>query len=150
MKMRVALALAVITVSALFAVEERPSEAVDPNPVPVDDSMHHLMEYVFEPSFKRLKSSMAVEPADKSAWSAVKADSLTLAESANLLLHRLPDDDQESWIALAVEARTAGGELYQAARKNDFALSSERYRVMVNRCNACHDKFADGEHQLKP
>ena len=32
---------------------------------PVDDEMHHFMEYVFEPNYKRLKASMAAEPTGK-------------------------------------------------------------------------------------
>ena len=121
---------------------------VDATPVPVDDDMHHLMEYVFEPAYKRLKVSVASEPEDKAGWSAIKGDALTLAESSNLLLHRLPDDDSEDWIKLSVESRTAGSELYQAARKKDYEATLKQAEILLNSCNACHDAFADGEHQL--
>ncbi len=32
--------------------------------VPVEDSMHEFMEYVFQPTYLRLKQSMAAAPAD--------------------------------------------------------------------------------------
>ena len=51
----------------------------------VEDSMHEFMEYVYQPTYKRLKTSMKAEPADRNGWKAIKADSLILAESANRL-----------------------------------------------------------------
>jgi len=136
----------VVTVSPLNA-ETAPAAAT---PQPVDDSMHHLMEYVFEPSYKRLKASLAAAPATKADWKNVKGDALTLAEACNLLLHRLPEENQAEWLKLSVDSRTAGAALYQAARASDFAAASEAFRVTLKNCNACHDKFADGEHQLTP
>jgi len=117
---------------------------------PVDDDMHHFMEYVFEPAYKRLKTSMAEEPSGKEVWKAIKGDSLTLAEAANLLLHRLPEENAGDWQKYAVETRKAGGEFYQAARASDYTTAFEAYRGMLKSCNACHDQFAEGEHQLKP
>ncbi|MFT4547153.1 MAG: hypothetical protein ACI9UA_001326 [Pseudoalteromonas tetraodonis] len=152
-KLLVLIALPVATALLIAAEKEtaaKPSAPGSEVPVPVDDSMHHLMEYVFEPAYKRLKASMPDEPADKKAWSAMKADSLTLAESSNLLLHRLPEEDGDQWLKLAVKTREAGGELYQAARKKDYAAAKKHFGLMLNRCNACHDKFADGDYQLKP
>lgn len=150
MKPRAALFLLPIAAVLMLtaAVEDESKQGA--TPVPVDDDMHHLMEYVFEPAYKRLKDSVGTEPADKDGWSAIKGDSLTLAESSNLLLHRLPEEDPDSWIKLAVEVRSAGGDLYQAARRKDFVTVKKSYEILLERCNACHDKFADGDHQLKP
>ena len=119
-------------------------------PQPVDKSMHHFMEYVFEPNYKRLKAAMAEQPADKQAWKAIKGDVLTLAECANLLLLRAPDEDAGKWRELSVATRSHGGDLYQAARKADYASASRAYETMLKSCNACHDHFAEGEHQLSP
>lgn len=119
-------------------------------PQPVDDSMHHFMEYVFEPNYKRLKVGMADEPADKAAWKAIKGDALTLAEGANLLLFRAPEEGAEQWRQLSVAVRQHGGELYQAARQSDYTTARKAYLTMLNNCNQCHKQFADGEHQLTP
>lgn len=155
------IALAAIACIAFSSAESRadnrvpatagPSEqAKAEQPLPVDDSMHHLMEYVFEPAYKRLKISLASEPAGKQDWKPVKADSLTLAEACNLLLHRAPPEATAGWLKLATETRKAGAAFYQAARAGDYAAASEAYRSTLQRCNACHDEFADGKFQLKP
>jgi len=120
------------------------------SPQPVDDSMHHFMEYIFEPNYKQLKAAMADAPADKSTWKVIKANSLTMAECANLLLMRAPDEDANDWRKLAATVRARGAELYQAARKSDYAAARKAYGTMLESCNACHEQFAGGEHQLKP
>ena len=150
MKLALMMILPAASVLLFTAAGEDEASNADVIPVPVDDSMHHLMEYVFEPAYKRLKVSLADEPEDKAGWSAIKGDSLTLAESNNLLLHRLPDEEPDEWIKLAVATRRAGADLYQAARKKDYAALRKNFALMLNRCNACHDKFADGDYQLKP
>lgn len=152
MKSNIFLALFVTVAISIFAASAADDKGTTSthSPKPVDDDMHHLMEYVFEPAWKRLKVTMASEPSDKATWKSMKADALTLAEVTNLLLHRTPEDDADDWVKLAVAARSAGSDLYQAARKKDFASASKSYRLMLKRCNACHDTFADGEHQLEP
>ena len=117
---------------------------------PVEKDMHEFMEYVFQPTYKRLQQSMAAEPADNNAWKGIKADSLILAEGGNLLLFRSPEKEAAAWNDLSAAVRDAGGSLYQAAKKKDYKMARQHYEVMLKKCNACHDKFADGEHQLSP
>ena len=119
-------------------------------PQPVVDSMHQLMEYVFELPYERLKEQMAEEPKDKSGWKIVKSDSLILAEAENLLLMRGPEQGTQEWNTLSVATRDLGGKLYQAARQRDYKTARQHYAAMVAKCNACHVKFADGKHQLEP
>lgn len=123
-----------------------------PDTKPVEDDMHEFMEYVFQPTYLRLKASMKAEPKDNNAWKAIKSDSLILAEGGNLLLIRLPDDKEkaEVWRDHAVSVRDFGGQLYRTAKKKDYEASVNHYLSMINRCNSCHDAFADGEHQLEP
>lgn len=116
----------------------------------VEDSMHEFMEYVFQPTYRRLKVSMATEPADKNGWKAIKSDSLILAESCNLLFARTPDEDAADWNKHAAASRTTGGELYKAARAKDFAKVTTTYKAMLNNCNACHRQFENGKHILEP
>jgi hypothetical protein len=131
-----------------------PVEADDAKPAdndiqPVDDDMHHFMEYVFEPNYKRLKAAMATEPSDKQAWKGIKGDALTLAECANLLVMRVPENGY-GWKPYSLQVRGYGSQLYQAARKSDYPAARKAYTSMLQQCNACHKKFADGEHQLTP
>ncbi len=124
--------------------------APDGAPRPVEKDMHEFMEYVFQPTYKRLKQSMAAEPADRGAWKGIKSDSLILAEGGNLLLMHTPKEDAALWNELSVAVRDSGGQLYEAAKKRDYKTARQHYAVMLNKCNACHDKFAGGEHQLAP
>jgi len=117
---------------------------------PVEPDMHEFMEYVFQPTFKRLKPVMAAAPADNQAWKAIKADSLILAEGGNLLLIRQPKDDAADWIKHSVQVRDFGGQLYRAAKAKDYTLARKHYESMVKNCNACHQQFAGGEHILTP
>jgi hypothetical protein len=133
-----------------FSVKAEEVKSAGMKPQPVDESMHHFMEYVFEPNYKRLRAGMAGAPKDKKAWKAIKGDALTLAECANLLLMRVPDEDAAAWRKRSVAVRTHGGELYQAARKSDYSAARKAYVTMLNNCNACHKQFADGKHQLQP
>ena len=119
-------------------------------PQPVDESMHHFMEYVFEPNYKRLRTSLASEPKDKQAWKGIKGDALTLAEATNLLMTRGPKQNGYAWAPLSVAVRTRGSELYQAARMSDYTAARKAYTAMLTQCNACHKQYADGKHQLQP
>ncbi|REJ93934.1 MAG: hypothetical protein DWQ34_01435 [Planctomycetota bacterium] len=117
---------------------------------PVESDMHEFMEYVFQPTFKRLKPAMAEEPVDNQAWKAIKADALILAEGGNLLLMRQPEEDAADWTEHSVQVRQYGGELYRAAKAKDYAKARGHYESMVKNCNACHEQFAGGEHILAP
>ncbi|MEX0718559.1 MAG: cytochrome c [Planctomycetaceae bacterium] len=117
---------------------------------PVEDDLHEFMEYVFEPTFERLKAAMAAKEKDDAKWKAVKSDALILAEGGNLLLIRKPDEDAADWTKHAVAARDAGGELYRAAKAKDANAAGTRYRAMIARCNACHEQFSAGEPMLEP
>lgn len=128
----------------------RAAEPEAPGVRPVDDSMHHFMEYFFEPAFKRLKQQLADPPANRAAWSGVKGDAFTLAEGGNLLLLRAPEEERAAWQQLSVEVRELAGKVYQAARAQDYPQARGEYQKLIGRCNACHQKFADGEHQLTP
>lgn len=128
------------------------ADKVEPKLAPVEDDMHEFMEYAFEPFFKELRATMKSEPADRNAWKPVKANSLILAENGNLLMMRGPEDGEEkrAWNALAADLREHGRLLYQQAKKRDYTQARKHYEAFVTKCNACHEKFADGEHMLKP
>jgi hypothetical protein len=147
----VCLALAV-TLSAIAtrmrAADE--SDSSDATLEVVEDSMHEFMEYVYQPTYKRLKASMAAEPSDNAGWKAIKADSLVLAESTNLLLIRTPEENGGEWDKAAVATRKLAAELYRAAGKKEFETATTAYKSMLTNCNACHKTFAEGKHQLTP
>lgn len=126
------------------------SFTVENEVVPVEDSMHEFMEYVFQPTYKRLKTSMAAAPADNTGWKAVKSDALILAESCNLLYGRKPSEHAADWVKHATASKSAGADLYKAAKAKDFDAAAKSYRIMLDNCNACHRQFENGKHILQP
>jgi hypothetical protein len=117
---------------------------------PVEDDMHEFMEYLFQPPYKRLKVSMAAAPTDNAGWKGIKSDSLILAEGGNLLLSHTPSENGDVWNEMSMSVRDTGKKMYQAGKSKDFASARTHYELLLKKCNACHDKFADGEHQLMP
>lgn len=143
----------IVSLGSLIVARHRTSAAegaASASAKPVEPDMHEFMEYAFEPAYKRLKLAMAAEPADKSGWKGIKADSLVLAEGGNLLLLRRPRENVATWNELSAAVRNSGGLLYQAAKQRDFAAAREHYQLMLKNCNVCHNEFAGGEHQLEP
>ncbi len=136
------------TSSAAWAAAN--TTAADGEIVPVEESMHEFMEYVFQPTYKRLKVTMATAPADNAGWKAIKADSLVLAESCNLLLGRKPEENAADWVKHAEASRTDGAALYKAAKEKNFDAATTAYKSMLNNCNACHKQFEEGRHILQP
>ncbi len=149
-------AVAAVRLDATAAVAETAPESKAPAEEAVEPDMHEFMEYVFEPGYKRLKVVLAEKPADNKAWKAVKGDALVLAEAGNLLMHRRPEADKwtkemdAAWTGISADVREHGGKLYRAAKKRDYESTRVHWEAMLGRCNACHDKFAGGEHQLAP
>ena len=118
--------------------------------MPVEGDMHEFMEYMFEPSYKRLKETLAAEELDNKSFKTVKADGLSLAEGGNLLLMRVPKEDGAAWREHAVLVREAGAALYKSGKAKDAEASRKNFAGLLLKCNACHDQFAGGEHQLSP
>lgn len=116
----------------------------------VEDNMHEFMEYIFQPTYRRLKASMASKPKDKKAWKPIKSDSLILAESCNLLFVRTPEQDAKDWVKHSIASRDAGSELYHAAQAKQFDVAKTAWTKMLDNCNACHRQFEDGKHILAP
>ena len=116
----------------------------------VESDVHEFMEYAVEPFFKQLKSSLASPPQDKKAWVPVKANSLVLAEGGNLLMLRAPEERAAQWNTLAAELRVQGRALYLAGKKRDFDSAKKEFATFVEKCNACHQQFADGEYIQEP
>ncbi len=126
------------------------SPVAESEAAPVEESMHEFMEYVFQPTYRRLKQNMAAAPADNNGWKAIKSDSLILAESCNLLFGRKPEENGEDWVKHTTAAKTEGANLYKAGKTKDFAAATTAWKAMLNNCNACHRQFEEGRHILQP
>ena len=149
-----AVLVAIVAVETLFSTSNDANASYAPIlaevDAPVEDSMHEFMEYVFQPTYLRLKASMATMPVDNKGWKAVKSDSLILAESCNLLFVRKPDEQGDDWVKHATASKSLGAELYKAAKEKNFEAATTAYKLMLDNCNACHKQFESGKHILQP
>lgn len=131
------------------AANNAPAAQAAAAPKPVETDMHEFMEYIYKPTYLRLRTALAKRPR-RTAWRNIKADVLVQAEGGNLLLIRAPKENAAEWNKLAVENRELGAKLYAAAKKRDYTNGRKHWEAMIKNCNVCHTKFAGGEHQLKP
>lgn len=118
-------------------------------PKPVEPNMHEFMEYLYQPTYLRLRTALAKKP-KRTAWRKIKADVLVQAEGGNLLLMRGPKNDRDTWTKMSIENRGLAAKLYAAARKRDYPTARKNWEALITNCNSCHTKFAGGKHQLKP
>ena len=131
-------------------VQDDDAEEVDPNSyVPVEKSMHQMMEYGFNPAYMRLQELMKLEDPEREQWKKIREETMVLAEGGNLLLYRLPEEDVEEWQKSAVAIREVGRDLYRAARTRRMNRARPAYEEMIKQCNACHTSHADGKYQLE-
>jgi len=142
------LAMFLLSLNTFDLKAEEPEAEISAKPVEPD--MHEFMEYVFQPTYKRLKVQMATEQKENSNWKAIKSDALILSESGNLLLMRNPETDEATWRKLSADVRDLGEKLYRSAKSKDEDATQTHYKAMLIKCNACHKSFADGKYQLLP
>ena len=118
---------------------------------PVETNMHEFMEYVFQPTFRRLKPAMDPSHAAEPAWKTIKSDSLILAETSNLLLLHTPPEEESREVDRNECGRSRRGQpALQVGTSTGFRGQPQTYEQMLTSCNACHKQFAGGRHMLTP
>jgi len=139
--------------SVIQESDDKPAEgskevSVDDQFVAVDN-MHHFMEYVFEPSYKGLKATLAAEPENRKAWKPFKNHALVLAESTTLLAQRGPEEAEKSkqWKQISLDVHKQATALYKSS--GDYDQAKQHYGTMLESCNKCHTVFAEGKYQLE-
>lgn len=143
MRRRFAICLLTLSTAALIATSRpaahaEPGESASPGlPQPIVDT-HDLMDLFNRPLYKQLKAEMQAS-ADQKNWQAISDRGWQTAEVANLVAMRR---DQPQWRQLAADLQDAGMRLGKAARAEDEAQTTEAYRAVIERCNACHQTVA--------
>lgn len=126
-------------------------EEAAPDEFPPVDNMHHMMEYIFQPTYKNMKAALAEDPGAPAEWKKVKGYALILAETTALLADRPPRDATEEqikeWRKISWDVRNAGRVLYRSMR--NYPQARKNYELMIDNCNKCHQIFVDGRYQLE-
>ena len=144
------LGLMIVSSHWMAPVSAKPIGRVPVDLTPVDTNMHDFMEGMFQAPYRRLKDSLAIEPKDNNGWRAVRSDVLILAEASNVAALRKPEKNVDEWNELCLACKQDGETAYKAAKRKKYAETRKSYEAMLINCNACHNSFAEGKHQLVP
>jgi hypothetical protein len=96
------------------------------------------MQAINSPYFLGLDQLLRRQPADDSAWQAVQAQALLIAENGNLLLLRPPEKGAAAWSELATSLRTRAAAVARAAGQKDYNRSRQALTDLASVCNRCH------------
>jgi len=118
-----------------------PSAPPPPPPVRAIGTMSELMIRIFYPTSDAVFYVSTREPKTDAEWGELQAKTLTLAESANLLLLPGRARDQDRWIADAKLLLDAGAAAYQAAKRKDLNALVELNDALYASCVTCHQHY---------
>lgn len=101
-----------------------------------------LMKLLFDTNYVLLRKNLEEEPRDR-AWRQVYIGAYTLAEVTNLLYSREDEEYMltDEWRDLVKIGRKAAIDVGEAVKLQDYDLTLKNYLVLIETCNACHEKF---------
>jgi hypothetical protein len=129
--------IAILILIATSSFGQAPSESVPPAA-----TMKQLMlDMVYPASNDMLLLIYRGGPKDESEWAAARRDSMTLAESGNLLMMPGRIRDQGDWVTHVKMLTDAGASAYKAAQeKNSQALAAVAGPLDAS-CTSCHKLY---------
>jgi hypothetical protein len=160
--MRIAAAAAVIAVvlAGAVAAQTPPAAAQEKTAAPAASpagpqtarigTMSELMVHLIYPTSDAVFYISSRTPTTEAEWVELQAKTLTLAESANLLMMPGRARDQDRWMKDARLMLDAGWAAFKAAKAKDVpaleALSDQMYEA----CTTCHQHYRPGYGQRPP
>jgi hypothetical protein len=114
---------------------------IAPRPV---GSMSELMIRLIYPTSDAVFYIGTRTPTSEAEWGELQAKTLTLAESANLLMMPGRARDQDRWMTDAKRMYDAGAAAYRAARAKDVAALDALNEDLYRSCTECHEHYRPG------
>jgi hypothetical protein len=139
----VALAVGLLSAVELRAQAPAPARRATPA-VRAVGTTSDLMVLVLRPASDAVFYISSRTPATEAEWGALQAQTLMLAESANLLM--LPDRarGRAQWLADATLLLEAGRAAFVAAKAKDVSALEALNDRMYEACVVCHQHFRPG------
>jgi hypothetical protein len=128
----------VAIVTSLVGVRASQESSTPMRPV---GTMSDLMVKMIYPTSDAIFYIETRTPKTDAEWGELQAKTLTLAESANLLMMPGRARDQERWIADAKLMLDAGMAAYAAAKKKDIAALVDLNDAVYQSCVVCHQHY---------
>jgi hypothetical protein len=101
-------------------------------------TMSELMTKIIYPSSDPVFYITTRTPTTEVQWGELQAQTLMLAESANLLMMPAHARDQDRWMADAKLLREAGAAAFKAAKNKDVAALEALNDQLYQSCTTCH------------
>jgi hypothetical protein len=134
--------IAVFAVVAVLAFDvQTPASQEAAAPTRPVGTMSDLMVKMIYPTSDAIFYIETRTPKTDAEWNELQAKTLTLAESANLLMMPGRARDQERWMADAKLMLDAGIAAYAAAKKKDVAALVDLNDAVYQSCVVCHQHY---------
>jgi hypothetical protein len=135
--------MTLLALVAVFALDVKAPASQEPPPAPTRPvgTMSDLMIKMIYPTSDAIFYIETRTPKTDAEWGELQAMTLTLAESANLLMMPGRARDQERWMADAKLMLDAGMAAYAAAKKKDVAALVELNDAVYQSCVVCHQHY---------
>ena len=101
-------------------------------------TMSELMIKIIYPTSDPVFYITTRTPTTEAQWGELQAQTLMLAESANLLMMPAHARDQDRWMADAKLLREAGTAAFKAAKAKDLAALEALNDQLYQSCTTCH------------
>lgn len=118
-----------------------------PAPIRPVGTMSELMVHLIRPTSDAVFYITSRTPATGEDWTTLQAQTLMLAESANLLLLPAHARNRAQWIADTRLMLTAGKKAFAAAKARDVAALEALNDELYQSCVTCHQHFRPGYGQ---
>jgi hypothetical protein len=127
-----------------------PSPAAPPAPTRRVGTMSELMVHMIYPTSDAVFYITSRTPKTEAEWVELQAKTLTLAESANLLMMPGRARDQGRWMKDATLMLEAGWAAFKAAKAKDAAALEALSDQLYESCVTCHKNYRPDYGKPKP
>ena len=112
--------------------------------VAAQGTMSELMVHMIYPTSDAIFYVSTRTPKTDAEWAELQAKTLTLAESANLLMMPTRARGRDQWIKDAQLMLDAGTAAFKAAKAKDVAALEGLSDQLLESCTTCHQHFRPG------
>ena len=127
--------------SAQAPVQSAPAPSGPALPLQRVGTISELMVDMIYPASDAVFYITTREPKDEAGWNELRAKTLMLAESANLLLMPGRARDQDRWMADSKLLIDVGAAAFRAAKRKDLDALSALSDQLYQSCVTCHQHY---------
>jgi cytochrome c556 len=142
--------LTLVSAATTAAQTPAPSAAAPAAPTRRVGTMSEIMVHLIYPTSDAVFYITSRTPKTEAEWVELQAKTLTLAESANLLMLPGRARDQDRWMKDAKLMLDAGWAAFKAAKAKDVAALEALSDQLYESCVTCHKNYRPDYGKPKP